>query len=96
MQKTTYDLACASSQLAKLHNSLDDEGKERLNDSLKLAEKTTQQRCAELICGLCASARLGRVSRAQRDDGRWLHRDKGDFFTCAAGAIFEAIKRSEE
>lgn len=95
MNKRVHGLACLSSSVAQLHNSLDDDGKKLLDDSLKLAEATARESCAEMVCGLCGAARLGRVGRAQKDEGRWLHRDKGDFFTCSAGPIYEAIQRSE-
>lgn len=93
MTKRTHDLACASSQLAKLHNSLDAEGKERLDDALKLAERTTQEKCAEMVCGFCGAAKLGRARKAERDrSGRWIHWDKGEYFHCSAGPIHAAIR----
>lgn len=86
------ELVPLSSQLARLHQSLDDEGKWRLNDSLLLAEQVTKQKCTELICPFCAAASIGRLGKAHKDPLtlRWMHSDHGQYFNCAAGPIHDS------
>ena len=91
MTKRVRNLACKSSVLAELHNSLDTAGKKALDTSLKLAEEVTRQCCAEKMCGLCGAARLGHVEKAVKDSTtrQWQHRDRGQYLPCSAGPLHE-------
>ena len=100
MTTMTDSLKPLSSQLAKLHNSLSAEDRERLDDSLLLAEQLTTQKCAEAMCPFCGAARAGKgaIEPAKYDETmrRWYHRHVGEYFQCAAGPIHDTQERRSD